>query len=139
MAKDTSYILTSTVWSSNNLLYSFYKTGQDFSGTAEKNLKPLPDSIRKLVRQVLKDISLFVDINFTETSDGSLKPGCLMYANSSTPDYAYAYLPPPSQKAMKSFLMTILMAMYFSKHITIHSRRPTVDLIVFLATMDIQP
>ncbi|MBP0022267.1 MAG: hypothetical protein J7647_32515 [Cyanobacteria bacterium SBLK] len=77
----------------NTITYSFYKNSSGAYYGNEENVSELDVEIQNNVREVLSNISKFVNLDFQEVADTNASYGIMRFMFSTNPSYAYAYLP----------------------------------------------
>lgn len=88
-----SFIGSKNTWKNAVIYYYFYQPGQAYIG--KENPTPLPNDIQIIISEAMEGIKLTTGINLkkmTAPSQGKVKHA-IVFANSSSPDYAYTYLP----------------------------------------------
>jgi len=88
---NNDFVLTDYKFKSNTVNYYFHKKGLNFTGT--EKVSPVGKGIKENVKMALSEISYFVDLAFTELSDGSLSDNTIGVFLSAGENYAYAYYP----------------------------------------------
>ncbi|MEM9544145.1 MAG: CARDB domain-containing protein, partial [Cyanobacteria bacterium P01_E01_bin.42] len=82
--------------SPNTVTYSFYQNSSGAYYGSEANVTELDENIKTNVREVLSNLSQFINLDFQEVADTANSYGVMRFMFSSTPDYAFAYYPHPS-------------------------------------------
>lgn len=95
-------LLSGVKWLSGNLTYSFPQLASHYgfnSGNGENlnNFETFNPVQQTAVRAVLKNYSAVANLNFTETTETATNHATIRYAESDTPNTAWAYYPSTSQ------------------------------------------
>ncbi|MEA5469721.1 CARDB domain-containing protein [Spirulina sp. 06S082] len=90
--------------SPNTITYSFYQNSSGAYYGGEENVSEVDADIKNNVREILSNISKFVNLDFQEVADNSNSYGVMRFMFSTSADYAYAYLPGSSEVEGDVFL-----------------------------------
>ena len=87
-------------WTSKTITYSFFDGGSYYG--SEGNVKPITETMKDYLRDILESLERYIDVDFVEVSDAGNNYGQIRYMFSDGPSTAYTKVPYKYQDSPKA-------------------------------------